>query len=162
MSSGRGRTARAGYIRAVSFRLSLDLPEDVAHLATVRHVAGDLLRSFAVSAQDIDDIKTLVGELATNAVRHAQSHGGYRLVLELTDDSAVLTVSDTGVGFARACVAAPGTLRPDANGDERVGGWGLPLVELLADHVEYVPQEPRGTTVRAQKRLRPVAQANQP
>jgi anti-sigma regulatory factor (Ser/Thr protein kinase) len=145
----------------VPFCLLLDLPDDAAHLGTVRHVAADLLRSFAVSTQDIDDIEALVGEIATNAVRHAQSHGGYRLVLELTDDSAVITVSDTGVGFSRACVAAPGTLRPDPNGDERVGGWGLPLVELLADHVEYVPQEPRGTTIRALKRLQTVGHANQ-
>jgi anti-sigma regulatory factor (Ser/Thr protein kinase) len=134
----------------------------MSHLQTVRHVAADLLRSFAVSAQDIDDIEALVGEIATNAVRHAQSHDGYRLVLELTDDTAVVTVSDRGVGFSRKRVSGPGTLRPDSNGDERVGGWGLPLVEMLADHVEYVPQEPRGTTVRAKKRLRRVAQANQP
>ena len=133
----------------------------MSHLQTVRHVAADLLRSFAVSAQDIDDIETLVGEIDTNAVRHALSRDGYRLVLELTDDTATITVSDTGVGFARKCVAAPGTLRPDPNGDERVGGWGLPLVELLADHVEYLPQEPKGTTIRALKRLQTVGHANQ-
>lgn len=140
--------------------LALDLPEDAAHLPMVRRVAREALASCRVGGQDLDDIETLVGELTTNAVRHSGSASGYRVEVSLSDGAAVVTVADQGTGFDRSSVAAAGTERAgdSAGGDAgegRFGGWGLPLVEALADRVEFTPGEPSGTVVRAEKRLAP-------
>jgi len=133
--------------------VSLRLPEDLAHLGMVRRVSREMLSSFGVGPQDLDDIEFLVGELATNAARHAHSNF-YYVEIELLDDTAVVTVSDRGVGFQRGLVPPVGTFRPDASANGgRFGGWGLPLVEMLADNVEFLPSLPHGTTVRAEKRL---------
>ena len=64
-----------------------------------------------------------------------------------------MTVVDDGVGFVRGQTLPPGTPRLDAAGEERIGGWGLPLIEMLADKVEFLPNEPHGTIVRAEKLL---------
>jgi anti-sigma regulatory factor (Ser/Thr protein kinase) len=136
----------------VNIRLSLELPEDVAHVSMVRRVSREVLVSYHASSQDVDDIEVLVGELVTNAVRHAHA-SRYRVILDLLDDRVVVSVVDDGVGFAREQVPPPGTSRLDAAGEERIGGWGLPLIEMLADNVQFLPNDPHGTTVRAEKRL---------
>jgi anti-sigma regulatory factor (Ser/Thr protein kinase) len=136
-------------------RFSLDLPEDFSHLGMVRRVSRDVLASYRVTQQDIDDIEVLIGELSTNAVRHARGGEFYRIEVELADDVASVTVTDHGAGFVRSDVAPPGELRPDDfEGAQRIGGLGLPLVESLADTVQFLPNQPHGTVVRAEKRLR--------
>jgi len=142
--------------------LAMTLPEDAAHLSMLRRVVREVLgASSQVNIQDVDDIEVLVGELATNALRHAHSTDGIRVEVSLDGDLASVIVTDTGVGFARAAVPPPGTARNgngsgshDGNGgEERWGGWGLPLVDSIAERVEFGPNEPHGTRVRAFKRL---------
>jgi anti-sigma regulatory factor (Ser/Thr protein kinase) len=148
----------------MDLRLSLDLPDDLAHVSMVRKVSREVLSSYQTTREDLDDVETLVGELVTNAVRHSQA-SQYRIQIDLSDNCVVITVIDDGVGFARDTVPAPGTARFDGAGEERIGGWGLPLIEMLADDVQFLPNHPRGTTVRAEKRLHragvPAPQARQ-
>jgi len=139
--------------------LRLDLPEDMAHLALLRRAAREALARSPVPPKDAEDIEVILGELATNAVVHARAGSDYRVEIVLeADDLAVVTVADQGVGFSREAVPPPGTPRPDADGvKERLGGWGLPMVEMLADSVEIVANAPRGTRVRVEKRFAGVA-----
>jgi len=137
-------------------RLSLDLPEDFALLPMVRHVVRQVLISFHVSQQDTDDVELLVGELTANAARHAHSGLDYRIEVEIRDDLAVIVVSDRGQGFSWVDIAPPGTIRADKRDSdisERFGGWGIPIIEGLADRVEYCSNKPHGTTARVEKRL---------
>jgi anti-sigma regulatory factor (Ser/Thr protein kinase) len=134
--------------------LSAEVPEEVAYLPILRKMTRETLAFGKVCAQDVDDVELLIGELATNAVRHARA-GQYRVDIDLTSEKVVVTVADAGTGFQRGAVPAPGTLRPDSMGDERVGGLGLPMVELLADSVSYHRMNPHGTMVQAIKALHP-------
>ncbi len=136
----------------MKFNLSLSLPEDLSHVALVRHISRDVLGAFKVRPQDVDDIETLVGELATNAVCHA--HGAdFGVEITLSDNLATVKVTDTGTGFTRDHVLPPGTARIHEGDGERIGGWGIPMVEMLADRVDYQPNYPQGTIVRAEKQL---------
>jgi hypothetical protein len=65
----------------------------------------------------------------------------------------VITVEDTGPGFSFKSVPAVGSVRSDTHGGERIGGFGLQLVEALADRVEFHRTDPHGTTVKAEKTL---------
>ena len=133
-------------------RLSLDLPEDESLTGMVRHLSRSVLDTFHVDKKDIDDLEYVIGELSTNAVRHGEDTC-YTINLELHPDRAVVTVVDKGKGFTFANVPPPGTVRVDESGGERIGGWGLPLVRMLADKVEFFRTDPHGTTVRAEKTL---------
>jgi anti-sigma regulatory factor (Ser/Thr protein kinase) len=72
------------------------------------------------------DVRLLVSELVTNAVRHAGLGRDDRIRLRASLDSRILRVEvhDPGMGFT------PKTLAPDPT---RTSGWGLYLVEELAD-----------------------------
>lgn len=136
----------------MQFTLSLSLPEDLSHVALIRRLSRDVLCAFKVFPQDVDDIETLVGELATNAVCHA--HGAVFVVeITLSDHLATVKVTDFGTGFVRDAVLPPGTARVNEGNGDRIGGWGIPMVEMLADRVEYHPNHPQGTIVRVEKQL---------
>lgn len=79
-----------------------------------------------LDGQVLEDIRLLVSELVTNAVRHASGPAGGEVGLDVTiDDSCVrVEVADPGGGFD-----------PQPRDDEmsRPGGWGLYLVDRIAD-----------------------------
>ena len=72
------------------------------------------------------DVRLLVSELVTNSVRHSEMPPPGIVGLDVSLDSRRIHVEvrDSGVGFE------PRGRRP---GQSQVGGWGLFLVEKLAD-----------------------------
>jgi anti-sigma regulatory factor (Ser/Thr protein kinase) len=79
-----------------------------------------------VPERRLRDVRLLVSELVTNAVRHAGLASGDRIRLLVQQHETVLRVEvhDPGVGFEpRAPVPDPA----------RASGWGLYLVDELAD-----------------------------
>lgn len=138
----------------MSSQIDLVVPEDHAFVAMVREIGRTLLSHHAASPQDIDDLEAVLGELCANVTRHAHSESGcYRVTLEHRGDSIVLTVADEGYGFDAAQVPPVGEARLNEDGTMRHGGYGLHLVGRLVDHLEFQRSQPRGTTVRAEKRL---------
>lgn len=79
-----------------------------------------------LDGQVLDDIRLLVSELVTNAIRHAEGPNGGEVELDVTiDDGRVrVEVADPGAGF-----------EPQPRDDEmtRPGGWGLYLVDRISD-----------------------------
>lgn len=81
-----------------------------------------------------EDIKLLVSELVTNAVRHAQRDGHIDLSLEYVRNRVRIEVSDPGEGFSKPKVGTPA---PDA-----IGGRGLLIVDRLASRWGVTPGRP--------------------
>jgi anti-sigma regulatory factor (Ser/Thr protein kinase) len=79
-----------------------------------------------VPASRLRDLRLLVSELVTNAVRHAGLVRGdrIRLVVEVGERAVRVEVHDPGHGF---------TPRPPRPDPARTSGWGLYLVDELAD-----------------------------
>ncbi len=71
----------------------------------------------------LETMRLLVSELVTNSVKYG-GRGPVRLELSVADERLRAEVIDQGKGFV-----------PKRRSDdlEQVGGWGLPLVEHLAD-----------------------------
>ena len=76
-----------------------------------------------ISEERMRDVRLLVSELVTNAVRHADGEA-VRLVVALDGGTLRIEVHDPGNGF---------TLKPPPDDPLRASGWGLVLVEELAD-----------------------------
>jgi anti-sigma regulatory factor (Ser/Thr protein kinase) len=90
--------------------------------AEARHALADI----ALSDDRERDVRLLVSELVTNAVRHANlgPADAILLVIDLEDSVLRVEVHDPGGGFVPRA-PAPDPARPS--------GWGLYLVEELAD-----------------------------
>ena len=93
-------------------------PEAAAEARHALDHVGD-----AVPMSKLRDVRLLVSELVTNAVRHAEG-GIVRLVVRLRGGVLRVEVHDPGGGFVPTA-PAPDPARPS--------GWGLYLVAELAD-----------------------------
>jgi anti-sigma regulatory factor (Ser/Thr protein kinase) len=85
-----------------------------------------------IAPEQMRDVRLLVSELVTNAVRHAGGEA-VRLVVALAGGTLRIEVHDPGSGF---------TLKPPSDDPLRASGWGLVLVEELADRwgVDHHPR----------------------
>jgi len=110
--------------------VDLELPSTSAAPAAARGALEEI--AHAVSADRMRDVRLLVSELVTNAVRHAEG-AVVRLIVSLRSDVLRVEVHDPGFGFE---VSEP------PRDPLRASGWGLVLVEELADRwgVEGTPR----------------------
>jgi anti-sigma regulatory factor (Ser/Thr protein kinase) len=105
-------------------RVERRLPASPEAASAARHALDDL--GDAVSDARLRDVRLLVSEVVTNAVRHANLAAGdaIELVVELKRSALRVEVHDPGGGFVPSA-PAPDPTRPS--------GWGLYLVAELAD-----------------------------
>lgn len=105
-------------------RVERRLPASPEAASAARHALDDL--EDAVSDARLRDVRLLVSEVVTNAVRHANLAAGdaIELVVELNRRTLRVEVHDPGGGFV------PSAPSPDPT---RPSGWGLYLVAELAD-----------------------------
>jgi anti-sigma regulatory factor (Ser/Thr protein kinase) len=141
-------------------QLSLSLPDDQSYIRTTRLLSRTLIEDIQVIKADIDDVETIVGELCSNVVRHACLKSlHYKVVLEFYEPRVVITVSDEGRGFDVEDVSEIGAPRRGLDGSERLGGFGLLLLEGLSDKIDFTETDLHGTTVRVEKKLHYQTQA---
>ncbi|HEX2411402.1 MAG TPA: ATP-binding protein [Solirubrobacteraceae bacterium] len=105
-------------------RVVRQLPVTAEAASAARHALDDL--GDAVPDARLRDVRLLVSEVVTNAVRHANLATGdvIELVVELKRRTLRVEVHDPGGGFV------PSAPSPDPT---RPSGWGLYLVAELAD-----------------------------
>ncbi|MDQ2798409.1 MAG: ATP-binding protein [Armatimonadota bacterium] len=141
-------------------RIALDVPEDHAYVRMIRQIGRTLLEEHQASAEDIDELELIVGELCSNVTRHAHSESGcYHVALEHHGDHIVVLVIDQGQGFDRHHLPAVGSPLRDEDGTLRHGGFGLHLLDRITDRMDIRHSEPKGMTVRAEKWLRRTTEA---
>jgi anti-sigma regulatory factor (Ser/Thr protein kinase) len=89
------------------------------------------------------DLAVVLSEACSNAIRHGyeeRDDGRIDLELRLDANAVELSVRDYGKGFDPGAYRAPDLRQP------HVGGYGIHLMNQLADSVELRPVE-RGTLV---------------
>jgi anti-sigma regulatory factor (Ser/Thr protein kinase) len=105
-------------------RLHLQLRPGPEAAAEGRHALDRLEGS--LNEQKLSELRLLVSELLTNSVRHGLEAGGrIELDVEIYANAVRAVVTDNGPGFEPDPDPAPHHDRP--------GGWGLCLVNSLAD-----------------------------
>jgi anti-sigma regulatory factor (Ser/Thr protein kinase) len=72
----------------------------------------------------LETARLLVSELVTNGIVHGNTDRPLAVEVEVGESGVRINVTDRGTGFA---------LRPGMNEPDYSGGWGLFLVEELAD-----------------------------
>lgn len=102
-------------------QLAIELPKDVSAPSRARAALDELREEIEPSR--FADARVLVSELVTNAVKYG---GDGAIRLELSTDGRLIRgeIIDQGSGFS-----------PVARGNDpdRVGGWGLHLVDHLSE-----------------------------
>lgn len=107
------------------------------YAAEVRQALGHWMGALGFERDSIEDFQTAVTEAVTNAIRHGSPRGPEdQFVVRAfrgIDDAFIVEVGDRGPGL-RVPVSEPRMPGPEAS-----GGRGLPLMQVLADDVVYLP-----------------------
>lgn len=99
------------------------LPHGAQAPSVAREVVDALLDA-RLGAESLSEVRLVVSELVTNAVRHGKPHEGVvELFVTLGGGIARVEVTDGGDGFEPPRGAPP---------LEEMGGWGLIVVDRLA------------------------------
>lgn len=99
----------------------LELPVEPTSVAAARHFIGEL----DLPEPPRENASLLISELVTNAIIHGDLNSEDNIdVLVAKDDALRVEVCHRGEGF---------DLRPRERAPDEIGGWGLPLVEALAE-----------------------------
>ena len=123
---GTGPTGKAGDMGS-RLMLTTELPRSPRAGRAARRALALVARR--LDPGRIQDARLLVTELATNAVRHGQ--GPIVLSVELDGERARFAVRDDGSGRPR--------MRDEPGAD---GGWGLRIVDRIADRWGVEPSGP--------------------
>jgi anti-sigma regulatory factor (Ser/Thr protein kinase) len=116
-------------------RTTRDFLPEVDEVSAARHFAEDVAQSWGVAA---DDMVLVVGELAANSYRHAQS--GFSVSLDYADGALLVEVTDDSP-------SVPQVLTPSS--DAR-SGRGLVIVSQIARSWGARPASGGGKTVWAE------------
>ena len=108
------------------------LPRDAQAPARARAAIAEWLDGVERGVRE--DVKLLVSELVTNAVRHPRRDGHIELSLRHARGRVHVEVTDPGEGFSKPRVGPPA---PDA-----LGGRGLLIVDRLASRWGVTPGSP--------------------
>ncbi len=112
--------------------MTFDMELDSSPAAPARARSALAQLDASLSKERMRDVRLLVSELVTNAVRHAEGEV-VRLVVALTGGTLRVEVHDPGHGFH---------LRDAPTDPLRASGWGLVLVAELSDRwgVDHSPR----------------------
>lgn len=130
--------------------IELEIPARPEYLSLARLVVASAASVEPAFRDDrIEDLRVVVSEATTNAIEaHASLDGHERILIRcnLDDDRIEVWIQDQGAGFS------PGELPelPAMNDPARLdieGGFGLPLMRVLADEAEIRSSE-TGTAVK--------------
>ena len=106
--------------------LTIELERDVHSPGAARAALARIAP--AIAPGRFEDARLLLSELVTNAVKYGGG-GSVQVVVRSAGDSTHFEVIDEGRGFeARQAARAR-----DPHDLDLEGGWGLPMVERLAD-----------------------------
>lgn len=126
---------------------SIEFPADSRYVATARNFAADAARDAGwLGSEQFDDLRLIVSETVTNALRAHLAQRIETLIRvesRVYDDRLEITVVDAATGFDPP-EPVPGLPEPDM---AREGGFGIPLMDALADEVHFTATS-AGTVVR--------------
>lgn len=126
----------AAETRQVRMLLSLEIPVEAEAVAMAREAVISAVATTTAAEPRLDDLRLLTSEIVTNALRHAGLTAGDSIgvAVEVSPQRVRVEVADGGPGFDPVALDGPAA--------ETVGGWGLVLVEQLADAWGVIRNEP--------------------
>jgi anti-sigma regulatory factor (Ser/Thr protein kinase) len=125
-SAGRDSAPLAQPVRGSGVKNQIDVQFEAGPDAAAGARNALLVFEHRVDDALLNDVRLLVSELVTNSVRHSsvQATDIVRMSVAVTDTTLRVEVADPGEGFEP---------QPRDADRTRPGGWGLYLVDQLAD-----------------------------
>ena len=129
--------------------VELSIPSVLGYAKLVAAAAAAQADRMDFSPQRVEELRTAVSEACLNAIEHGnQQDPARRVRVTLVDQGAQLRidVADEGQGFPKK--PEPPCLEAKLARRERARGWGIFLMELLVDELNFLPGPAGGHVTR--------------
>ncbi len=116
----------------------LSIPSSTSYLGEVRRFVETYAREAKFADDAIENFKIAVDEACTNIIKHAYQGDASRkidLAVIVEDERFTVRIRDDGRAFETKDYTEPDIFHLAKN--RRVGGFGVHIIRLLMDHVEY-------------------------
>ena len=119
-----------------------------------RCVVAAFVSQLNPTLEEIEDVKSAVSEAVTNIVVHAYGDdiGTVYISCELENDTATVTIKDTGCGIEDIALAR--TPLYTASKDSERSGLGFTVMETFMDTLDVKSQKNSGTTITMTKKIK--------
>jgi len=141
----------SGSPSVVADRIRVTFSPRPENVALARVLVGTMARRHGLPQDAVEDVRLLVSEACTNAVRaHVRNHDARPVsVTCMVDGEVLIEVSDTGGGFGSDIPDDVPFPKIGAVGaDMDVSGYGIPLMQRIADRAVFATEPDGGTVVR--------------
>jgi anti-sigma regulatory factor (Ser/Thr protein kinase) len=108
----------------VDLRLTVDLPRDLDHMSTLRHVLDGALSGLGVTEQTRTDIALILNETWANVIAHVRIGVAFQVRATVDDIQCVIEVTNPGESASETLNALTAS------------GHSLKVVRSLADAVD--------------------------
>jgi anti-sigma regulatory factor (Ser/Thr protein kinase) len=137
-------TRPAGATPAAEEEIHRAYAADVEVVTLAREEFAALAERHGATGTQIDDIRLLISEAVTNAVRHAYPGGSGRIhtAAAVSAGRVTILVADDGVG-------------PRAEAHSQGAGWGWPLMAAISERFTIRRRSNGGTEVEMQLHIGP-------
>jgi serine/threonine-protein kinase RsbW len=131
---------------------------DTTELERIRQFVEEQAREFGFAEQWAHKIALAVDEACSNLIRHSyHSDASKEFFVDISKHDAetlVIEISDSGSTFDPMTVAPPNLQQYAAQ--HRKGGFGVHIIRMVMDGIEYLPADPAHpmNRLRLVKRLR--------
>lgn len=118
-----------------------------------RTAVASFISQLNPTLDEIDDIKTAVSEAVTNAIVHGykEGHGTVYIECTITDNTAQITIKDTGCGIDNIPLARTPLYTEDKTGER--SGLGFTVMETFMDSIDVLSSKGEGTVVTMTKSI---------
>lgn len=120
--------------------VELKIPSELGYEKIAREAVATVAKNLGFDDSQIADIKLAVAEACTNAISHGgQSDSLAKIMVVLTADDKKLDILVKDPGFNPPPTNPPvPDIHKMVNGETRLGGMGLYIIEKLVDKAEFV------------------------
>lgn len=130
--------------------LELSLPSELGYELVARDAVAAFARRLGISAERIEDLKTVLCEVCINAMEHGNSlDPGLRVEIfcQVENERLVVEVLDQGMSRYTAG-ATPLSIGDKVAGRGSLRGMGMLLISQLCDEAGFVPWSGPGNRFR--------------
>ena len=125
------------------------IPNELGYEQVAMAGSASFARLFGFPRHRIEDLKTVVGEASANAMQHGnrgRPDAKVKVLLQCENDAVIVQVLDQGEGIN----VFPSTpdIRKFIEENETITGFGLFLINQLADEVEFNNLSDQGHIVK--------------
>lgn len=126
--------------------IKMEISANPDFVSIIRLTTSGIANKIGFSIDDIEDMKVVVSEACTNAIKHSEDNK-VSITYTILENGLDIEIKDNGKGYDVKSIATPDLTQP------KESGLGLFIIQTLMDDVKIESKDNQGTIIKMTKYL---------